>query len=470
MQKILFPVLLFLSFALVTSAAEYTVVMSKDVQDDPTWKKVADALLEKHKALSPKTIVFEKDVLEASVQLKADIPTMTCFVVKPEQAGREFVAKIHTMTRVLDNDPFTDTRWGIITGYDAEAALKVAEYDKPLEVRKVAAATGFNLNRFDEGIQWSEGSKNSIVKKEKGKPAVASKDGPDDPTADMVKMFNENPPDLWFTSGHATEHDWMIGYSYRAGFFVHKDGVIHGKPLSTPTPPQGGNKLLPIHSPNPKVFMPVGNCLIGHVDKADCMATSFFKSAGVIQMFGYTVPSWFGYGGWGVGEYFIDQPGRYTFNEAFFANQVALDYCLASYLQQHPDVKLDGNVNMQQLMQGGHRDLAGLLYDRQTVAFYGDPAWVARTMQGKCQWEQTLDSKNKQFVLTITGGNEPEEKISGESQPWKEPRPIVQWLPKNLKNVKLVEGKEFNPVITENFILVPRKKIVGNMRIVIEGE
>jgi zinc protease len=222
--------------------------------------------------------------------------------------------------------------------------------------------------------------------------------------------------------------------------------------------------------------MAVGNCLIGHVDKADCMATSFMNSAGVIQMFGYTVPSWFGYGGWGVGEYFLDQPARYTFNEAFFANQVALDYCLASYLKQHPGLTPpEGQVDVRRLTQDGHRDLAGLLYDRKTVAFYGDPAWIAKTMPGKLQWEQKLttvrNNKKTRYTLEITsGGEEPEKKISGESAPWKEPRPVIQWLPVRLKNPKIISGQEFQPLLTENFILIPRSKTVGNMTIVAESE
>jgi len=408
--------------------------------------------------------VYDSDVLQAAEKLKELQPTFACFIAKPNQAGREFVAKIHILTRQLDDDPFFDVRWGIITGYDADAALQTASYSKPLEIHRVAAATGFNLDRFDEGFQWNEGAKNAIRKKEIGKKSVDSNDGPDDPAADMVKMFNDEKtsPDLWFTSGHATEHDWMIGYSYRAGLFVHKDGVVQGKPLKS-------KELLPIHSPNPKIFMPVGNCLIGHVDGADCMMNAFFKSAGVKQAIGYTVPSWFGYGGWGVGEYFIDQPNRFTFNEAWTANEIALDYCLTEFMRQHPEIDLKG-MNLQRAMQID-RDFAGLLYDRMTVAFYGDPAWEARTMKGKLQWEQKLTGENKKFTLTIEGDSqEPEKKITGESQPWKSPRPIIQFLPKRLKNPKIIEGAEFHPVATENFLLVPRDKIVGNMKITVEGE
>ena len=37
-----------------------------------------------------------------------------------------------------------------------------------------------------------------------------------------------------------------------------------------------------------------------------------------------TIPTGYGYGGWGCLDYFVEQPGRYTFTEAFLANHHAL--------------------------------------------------------------------------------------------------------------------------------------------------
>ena len=56
----------------------------------------------------------------------------------------------------------------------------------------------------------------------------------------------------------------------------------------------------------------------------NCMALAYMNCAGVNQMIGYTVPSWYGYAGWGMLDYFVEQPGRFTLAEAFFANQQAL--------------------------------------------------------------------------------------------------------------------------------------------------
>jgi hypothetical protein len=46
--------------------------------------------------------------------------------------------------------------------------------------------------------------------------------------------------------------------------------------------------------------------------------------AGVKQIVGYTVTTWYGYAGWGCLDYFVKQPGRYTFAEAFLANEADL--------------------------------------------------------------------------------------------------------------------------------------------------
>ena len=66
--------------------------------------------------------------------------------------------------------------------------------------------------------------------------------------------------------------------------------------------------------------------------------------------------TWFGYGGWGCLDYFVEQPGRYTFAEAFFANHHALIHSIES-------------------KSGNQR---GLQFDKNVVVLYGDPAWVAR--------------------------------------------------------------------------------------------
>ena len=59
-----------------------------------------------------------------------------CFVAQPKEAGREFVVHVSRMTRRLDDDPYTDVVWGILTGYKADDALRIASLKEPLVVRR----------------------------------------------------------------------------------------------------------------------------------------------------------------------------------------------------------------------------------------------------------------------------------------------------------------------------------------------
>ena len=293
-------------------------MVSRTTRDDPQWQAVVDALVAKHGA---QVIVFDTSVDEALPELRRQFPRYACFVAKPTEAGREFVIAVNRLTRRLDNDPYTDVLWGILTGYNAECALRIAQYDKPLVIHRVAAATEVELSLCDEGVWYSELDRTKAVGKKAGEEPHPVKRRADS-TKYLVDALNKYHADLFITAGHASEHDWQIGYNYRNGAFGCQDGHLFGEDTN-------GTKW-PVDSDNPKVYLPVGNCLIGHIDGPDCMALAYMNRAGVKQMMGYTVPSWYGYAGWGMLDYFLEQPGRFTLAEAFFANQQALIYRLAT--------------------------------------------------------------------------------------------------------------------------------------------
>ena len=106
----------------------YAVVISKATQADPEWDAVAQALVEKHEGA---VVVHDGDVAGALPRLKELFPRYTCFVARPEEAGKEFIARVHAMTRRLDDDPYTDTSWGVVTGYTPDAALRIARLRAP---------------------------------------------------------------------------------------------------------------------------------------------------------------------------------------------------------------------------------------------------------------------------------------------------------------------------------------------------
>lgn len=408
-------------------ASDYAVVVSNETLGDPGWKQVVDALVAKHEA---EVVAFDGDLKEIKAKLAADHPRFTCFVATPAEATREFVAAVHQLTRVYDDDPYTDTRWGILTGYDAANAQAIAKTTEPLVVHKVAAGTEVALEMCEEGQCYDELVEGKLVVKEKGSEAKLT-EGPADSTKALVDTLNEYQPDLFVTSGHATERDWMIGFTYKNGFFKSKAGQMRGEDTT------GG--VHQVDSPNVKVYLPIGNCLMGNIDGPDAMALAWMNDAGVRQMIGYTVPTWFGYAGWGCLDYFVEQPGRYSFNEAFLANHHALIHKLETTTE-------DGE---------------GLKYDRDTLAFYGDPAWQARMAEGDCAYDQELRVDGDTYTLTITPRHgaksfEPVN-MNGSQRGW---RPMVAFLPERIGKATIVRGGELAPVITDDFVLVPNPKTV----------
>ncbi|MCA9079565.1 MAG: hypothetical protein KDA58_03355 [Planctomycetaceae bacterium] len=411
------------------SAADYSVVVRRSTRENPEWQKVVDVLVERYQA---DVIMYVDDVRDALPRLQDSHPRRTCFVTPHAEATREFVAQVHQLTRQYDDDPYPDTRWGILTGYDAANALAIAQEVKPLVIRKVAGGTELALECCEQGQWYDELVQFKHVLKEHGEVAEELR-GPADTTEALAETLNTYQADLFVTSGHATERDWQIGFRYRNGSFRCRDGKLFG--LDT------AKQEYPIESPSPKVYMAVGNCLMGHIDTQDAMALAWLNSAGVRQMIGYTVLTWYGYAGWGCLDYFVEQPGRYTFVEAFQANQLALIHRLQSA----------------ELSDGDRR---GLEYDRDVLAFYGDPGWDARMAPGQQRFDLELTQAENVYTVTIKPlqGKESFATVNNNGSQ-RGGRPFVTFLPERLQDTQLISGVEWKPVIADDFVLIPRPKM-----------
>ncbi len=435
--------------------SDYAVVVSKAAQQDAGWSAVVSALAGKHRAA---VVVYDASVRDALPALRDRHPRYTCFVARPEEATRQFVADVHRLTRRYDDDPHGDTLWGILTGYDAENALRIARHAAPLTVRKVASGTEVALELCEEGVWYCELEKNRVVRKAPGGPPAQEK-GPDDTTQALADTLNTYAADLFVTSGHATERDWQIGYRYRNGTFRSTAGQLCGVDTK-------GNRIA-IHSPNPKVYLPIGNCLMGHIDGPDAMALAWMNSAGVLQMIGYTVPTWYGYAGWGCLDYFVEQPGRYTFVEAFHANQRALEHRLATCFPDLAAVDAPPGSTRKPTALGetakasglGLQDGAGLLHDRDVVALYGDPKWEARMAAAEKAWDQELTEQDGLYTFTVRPRRGKDSFMPVNTNGTQRgSRPIVQYFDGRLADVRIREGQDLDPVIADDFLLVPQPK------------
>ncbi len=442
-------------------ASDYVVLVSETTAKDAAWNEVGKVLSKKH-GDAPIIEFKTADVGTLAERLKAERPRFACVVARHEEADRRFVTQLHQVFRALDDDPYADCFWAILTGFDAKNAMAIARTNDPLTVERVASGTEVALEKCKEGIWYCELNKNKVVEKQQGNEAVVGK-CPTDTTKLLVESLNDYAPGLFVTSGHATERDWQIGFRYKNGTFRSEKGQLYG--LDT------AGQRFDIQSPNPKVYLPIGNCLMGHIDGPDAMALAWLKSAGVQQMIGYTVPTWYGYAGWGMLDYFVEQPGRYTFTEAFFANQHALIHRLENCFPEvaRAEVGSAGQLNAMrskikpsaEATKLGLRaqDGLGLLFDRDAVAFYGDPAWQAKMASGECAYAQELTHKDGVYTFDITPniGAKSFDPVNtnGSQRGW---RPIVGFFPKRLKDIEVVEGADLKPVIADDFILVPNPR------------
>lgn len=425
--------------------ARYAIVVSQSTARDPAWAQVVEALKAKHRA---EVVTWGDSLSEAKGALAQLAPRYVGLVATPEEARREFVIDTHRLMRSLDDDPYYDAIWGIITGYEPGDALRIAQRTEPLVIQKGVGGTALDLNLFEEGAWYSESERGSRwVKAKQGAPV--REDCPHDTTAALVEVFNAGRPDFFLTSGHATERDWQIGFSYRNGQFRCRNGTILGIDLE--------RKEFPIASENPKVYLAAGNCLIGRIADRESMALAYMHSAGVHQMVGYVVSTWYGYGGWGVSEYFLGQPGRFSFAEAFHANGQVLIHQLETRFPKHARANIDRfNIEtdpslLSRLCQslgepnwsGEAKDMLGLLWDRDTVAFYGDPAWEARLPERPAPWSQSLTESSGTFTFRIEAAADVDLQ-----------RPPYASLPFAVKDVAITSGSEWKPVIADTFLLL----------------
>ena len=207
--------------------------------------------------------------------------------------------------------------------------------------------------------------------------------------------------------------------------------------------------------------MAIGNCLMGHIDSPDCMALGWLGSGGVDQFVGYTVVTWYGKMGWGVNSYLFDPPGRYDLAEAFyFSNQSLLHELAEKYPKSarldlplpegdggNPDKTIE-DFQAALAAQSGVKiteDHLGLMWDRDVVAFYGDPLWDARLVPRGPTVHTAVTHEGSSYTFTASAdGNVKLEK------------PLAMLLPHRLVNVHDVRSVDpaVRPLVTGNFAML----------------
>jgi zinc protease len=220
----------------------------------------------------------------------------------------------------------------------------------------------------------------------------------------------------------------------------------------------------------PKVWLASGNCLLGDVKKTNnSMAVTALSAYGCNQFAGYTVPSWYGNAGWGTLRLFFGNHDKSSLAEAWYLNNQLL---LEETVRRFPNLmKVEFNSEeistalqndrpfiegIQQAGYGVGKDQIGLIHDRDTFAFYGDPAWIARLDESNTQspWKLTWKSAdNPTAGITIKATKD-------------HTGPLAIWFPKRIKATQAnvtINGKA-EPIqniglLTNDFILIRELKL-----------
>jgi hypothetical protein len=113
------------------SPGRYAVVVKKDVADGP-WGKVVRFLADKHKG---QVFAYDKSPEDVRKAVGAFHPRYVCFVCLPTENFPEFALVANQFCRTLDDDPYVDAIWGILTGFDEEHALELAR-SEPIAIHR----------------------------------------------------------------------------------------------------------------------------------------------------------------------------------------------------------------------------------------------------------------------------------------------------------------------------------------------
>jgi len=428
----------------------YAIVVNKTMPEDKAWMPVVEALKKKRSA---DIFYWGKNDDELRRNLAAYRPRYVCFVARPEELDLTTTATgnlqggvtndfpvcgayyhaVGTLMRGLDDDPYDDAIWGILTGATPEDAMRVVSAQPLVVHRGLSHVGGGWLDYLESGTSFSEGVKGDKWIKNPGKPPEKVK-GPDDTTAQFAAELNTDNVDMVSTSGHATEHDWEMGFSYKSGSIVPAAGHLLAVDSS--------NKAYQILTTNPKIYYSPGNCLIARTDGKDCLVLAWIHH-GAMQFSGHVGFQSQSCYAWGIAEYFLSLQGRFSFAEAEWLNRQALRFEMSG-----------GTIGDDKYMccrdEQPCFDRQRMRFLHETTTFYGDPLWDARV-------KPTVPPLYDQELRTkiLAGGKTELTFIVKMRVAAKPSRPAAFFLETRTPVQEEVTKGPKDMVITEGFALVP---------------
>lgn len=438
---------------------------------DEAWKEVANTIALKHNAEVVTFVELPREALDA---LRSNNPRYVAIVDMPENIGRDYVIDLHMMCREVDNDIYGDFMWGVITGYDAAAAMRMVNNSTEPLLVKDAVATIMELNsaKWFDNYAWVDdhtrglwgyknGRNGEIVTDTVAKEQVLDK---------FRELYEAYDPDLIVTAAHATQQNLEMPYSL--GYIKPRNGKLYTQNIFT------GEERDIVESGKRRVYTAVGNCLIGDMNNTnESMAAAWMNGSNVATMIGYVVTTWHGRSGWGALKYWVTNPERYTLADAVYINQQDFlhqqnewypelineryEYCdkfmeeLTTVANRLSEV-LGREVDMN---NAADWDMMGFWHDRDVLVYYGDPMWKINLQSVEKENDYTVNSSvraDKCVVTITTGANFSLERMAGDKfkQEHVLDLPFSYIFPERLVNPRLAEGESWDAVVDENFLLV----------------
>ncbi len=422
------------------SEYRYAIIINDTTFAEPNWAEVVDSLIVRHSA---QVFTWTTDIWETQAAVAAYTPDYIGFVCQVTEASPYFVRNhFWPYIRQLDSDPYPDAVSGIITGCDATDALRIVTGPSQLTIKTMLGGTSScNVNYYPQGIGTNEATYGRYyVKYPDSTKTVVYDDGPTDRTNWLVDMINGDSlifgdtVDIFVTSGHGAANTWQMHYptSGLEGFF-RSDGFGHlyGDPYSGPD--------IDIVSPHAKIYFGLGNCNIGQVTHAGCMAPSWIHNGGAYLYTGYVITEGsYSYQHGATKAYFSLQD-HYSWPTAFMLGNCCFVFDLAN---NTPGI-------------GSPPDLSG-------SGLYGDPAIDARIPEGSGYTYDTLlyskelivhegtDRDTITFIITMNKHGKP-----GYTSKWGYRSPICLFPFRiDPDSIEIIDTNADTSVIMDNFALM----------------
>lgn len=377
------------------------VVTSLLTAQSPEWKDVPRLLGEKHENEARVELLVHPNLTNATVfaSLAKVRPTHVAFVMRPEEVDFPTVVALKRGMRDLDEDPYDDAKWGIVTGPTAADARRIATSREPRELRTALATTGVDDNVVPGPLYCiSDAYPEGCWRVKSADGTITRHCSSNDISHVFAEGWNTLDPDFVLTSSHASQRNLEMPFS--RGNIVPRDGRFHTLPDETLIDYASGqaksgsdhhssrNVQRSLAAPRrEKVWLAAGNCLIAdNLRPGDNMVMTALGFGKVNQFVGYMSTTWFGEIGWGtlgnfnkgmslVDAYFAANEQLIRELEETVSNANAFrprfasaeDYDrLVQEARRYPFAFKDAPAEARQ-------KFIGRLWDRDATVFYGDP-------------------------------------------------------------------------------------------------